>query len=1049
MNILRSVTSRLRKLVTYIATFGVLCTVGAQGVWASSPTWLTSGVPTLQKLTELPANTPPFASGTDCTKYAYQPAGFDQPVEACTYPFALGTLTTSGRLVIGSNRTAPRMLYGNVPNTRFLAVNGTDYALLASLEYRTTLRVYKPGSLSMKDVVYVPASNIEPYYYVNKQPDFVLKDTAGNPLYFDRVAIGFSANGKWMVINNLNNGIWRYNTETWEGKLFAPSPAVGATSAYIGPGSPSFAISNDGKYAAIVNASPDGASPSLEVYDTETCSDQSMATLSSRKYCQSKDVWNGLVNKKQVDGGVKSVAAGVVRPLSVRFRTNETISFNAVYNYQNGSAYKAATYTITVAGTQVHQLGLLGMGDSYISGEGLFSYRSGTDTDDNKCHLSTASYPLTLGGKYFDTFNSVACSGAKSTDINSYEPNKYLGQTETKILAENRDIVNIINNFQPGYLNQNEFATKYTPEAVLVSVGGNNVHFADIVSTCVAPNPTAPSTCYSSYKERAELINSINAEYSNLVETYTSIRNNANGARVYVVGYPQIVKPNGDCGENVKLDPAETVFATQLIAYLDSVIAAAASTAGVQYVDTQHAFDGFRLCEAEKGVAAMNGATAGDDIGAGMFKIIGNESYHPTKLGHALLAKAIDEATQNLTLPMPNPRAFSQPTFSESTDMLQSVPKTSEPLNVIKYDDTVFTDSLLQRGDIKQAAAFGSGLQLQPGSTYTIVIHSEPRTLATGTVNSDGNVIASYTIPADMPAGLHTLHLYAKNMAGETIDVPHIVYVAASPDDYDGDGLPNAANMCLVFPLSGVDYDEDSIDDACDPDITQQPPHPAEPESGSASGNDSNDGNDGTTTPPDPSDGNDDTSSGTTSGTGDTPPTDDSSTPPEASGNGSTTPPNENQQPTPPASGDTTSNPVKPDDTTQTTSGATNTSGASAETGVTTPASSTTTQIDTQTPVQQTQPTTIAATSPSNIYTQQLATEQFEPSAGPQPSAETSPTTLTQPQVLHSAVLTPPKNSTQATTSHRLTAIWLLTAAAIACGSTTVIWLRHKNQSSQ
>jgi hypothetical protein len=434
----------------------------------------------------------------------------------------------------------------------------------------------------------------------------------------------------------------------------------------------------------------------------------------------------------------------------------------------------------------------------------------------------------------------------------------------------------------------------------------------------------------------------------------------------------------------------------------------------------------------------MNGATAGDDIGLGMFKIIGNESYHPTKLGHALIAKTIDEATQNLTSPMPTPTPFSQPVFSDSIDLLQAVPKTNDTLNVIKYDDTVFTDSLLQRGDTSQASALGANLQLQPGSSYAIVIHSEPRTLVTGTVNPDGNIVTGYTIPADMPAGLHTLHLYAKNMAGETVDVPHIVYVAASPDDYDGDGVPNAANMCLIFPLSGVDYDEDSIDDSCDPDITQQPSHPVTPESGDTSNNQN------PATPPEPSTG-DDSSPDTTSGAGTTPPADGNPTSPESSGNGSITPPEENQQATPPAAEDPTS--ATPNDTTQATTGVTNPSGASTGMAVAAPASLTSGQPSTQTPVLQTQPTIVAAASFSSSLPQQPTTERSEPSLYPQTNTEILPTIASQSHVLHAATPTPPQSTTRATDTRQLTTIWLLATAVMACGSVTAILLKSKHKS--
>ncbi|QQS18942.1 hypothetical protein IPL68_02690 [Candidatus Saccharibacteria bacterium] len=116
-----------------------------------------------------------------------------------------------------------------------------------------------------------------------------------------------------------------------------------------------------------------------------------------------------------------------------------------------------------------------------------------------------------------------------------------------------------------------------------------------------------------------------------------------------MVGYPQIAKVDGDCGANVKLNSSEVKFRSQLISYLNSVIKRAAAEAGAYYVDAENALNGYRLCEAPKGKAGMNGVTKGND--SGPFKLIGQESYHPTTFGHRLLSQNIVSKTTNLTTP--------------------------------------------------------------------------------------------------------------------------------------------------------------------------------------------------------------------------------------------------------------------------------------------------------------------------------------------------------------------------------------------------------------
>src|SRR5690606_17116447 len=56
------------------------------------------------------------------------------------------------------------------------------------------------------------------------------------------------------------------------------------------------------------------------------------------------------------------------------------------------------------------------------------------------------------------------------------------------------------------------------------------------------------------------------------------------------------------------------------------------------------------------------------------------------------------------------------------------------------------------------------------------------------------------------------------------------VYVAASIDDIDGDGVSNDEEACLVTDPLGEDHDRDGIDDACDPEIGELPADDTPPE---------------------------------------------------------------------------------------------------------------------------------------------------------------------------------------------------------------------------
>lgn len=65
-----------------------------------------------------------------------------------------------------------------------------------------------------------------------------------------------------------------------------------------------------------------------------------------------------------------------------------------------------------------------------------------------------------------------------------------------------------------------------------------------------------------------------------------------------------------------------------------------------------------------------------------------------------------------------------------------------------------------------------------PAGTYTLVLHSDPVTLTTVTVGSDGTLAASATVPASVPAGAHSLRLTA---AGGAVLAAADVTVLADP----------------------------------------------------------------------------------------------------------------------------------------------------------------------------------------------------------------------------------------------------------------------------
>lgn len=461
---------------------------------------------------------------------------------------------------------------------------------------------------------------------------------------------------------------------------------------------------------------------------------------------------------------------------------------------------------------------LLGLGDSYISGEGAYNYRKSqlgaeyeydTDKGNNKCHTSEVSYPYLLGKKYFETYASVACSGAMTDDVIT-KSEKYVGQVEDGIkISDRKDTEALVSNFAPGYIDQIKFVEKYKPDVMLLSVGGNDIGFSDIVTLCVL---TSREPCFQTKPERRELVAHINRMHDTLKDKYKKLLTASPGSSLYVMGYPEVVKVGGNCGLNVHMDADEVRFADQLVTYINMVIARAAEAAGAQYINVSDAFRGHRLCEQTK-TPAVNGLTLGNDI----LGMIGKESYHPTAFGHELLARAIETKTAGFTKPMPKPHDEGPMTVNDMEGIIYDADGTSAT-EYIRYtvrtalglEDVSIVDKAIE---LKvETKLFG----VRPGTMYHIVFHSEPIEVDSGLTDEEGNVVTSFIVPRSVTPGVHVLHIQTTDDMGNDIDVQKTVYVRASETDYDGDGVPNSQSQCLAVQDSGIDLDKDGLDDACD-----------------------------------------------------------------------------------------------------------------------------------------------------------------------------------------------------------------------------------------
>ncbi|HET6924824.1 MAG TPA: SGNH/GDSL hydrolase family protein [Candidatus Saccharimonadales bacterium] len=797
--------------------------VGVAGmhiVRADQPGWLSSSDPKLSKVIDLPSNQSPGMSNRDCTPLSYSAVdptyGTKSAKTACFGHSILGFMGLAGSPYIADNSSIGMNMvgYGNnqyllqpIPNQAMVLSTTSAPVQGAYLHFYTDVTQHLT-------TLYSQMNDTEYGYAVNALPDFDLRDK-NNALIPANISgtLSYSSDGAWMLIDAYGRGFLRVNLATFDVLPFSQSlTGVNDYSSQIGL----TAISDDGRYAVIASDNYHF----FKVYDLSTCTGTTDASYSKPLNCQYRDYWPYM----------NSALSGFRALYAVRFTNDDNLLVTASANYQSPTSYTVAKYRLTAAGTAAHSLEYLALGDSYVSGQGEFVYKYGTDTDTNTCHLSPLSYPLTVGAGLFDGYESVACSGARTEDIlNSSDD--YTGQVTDHIKQRDRDKEGILAGFSPGMLNQLQFVKRYQPAVVTLSVGGNDIGFADKVKACAVPalsnipamNDTL--TCFDTYDERMQVVQAIGSAYASLRETYSEILQADPGVRLYVTGYPQVVT-EGNCADNVHLNADEIQFAHQLIAYLDWTIERAANSAGARYVNMQNALAGHRLCETTGSNIAINGITAGNDSGAFGLKFLGSESFHPNVLGHHLLGQTLLQQTDNLAEPMPAPdSAITRPVPSDqlAQALLDNLVYTGNPPPDIATASNNFMTGFAVRGQQTPVSVEGLPNDLAPNSNYQVSIHSDTQQLGTLTSDASGNLNGQVVLPVDLLPGFHTVDITGKTRSGETIDMFEIVYVAASADDYNGDGTLNTNDTCLIVPPSGRDADQDGIDDACDPVIGNPP----------------------------------------------------------------------------------------------------------------------------------------------------------------------------------------------------------------------------------
>lgn len=263
---------------------------------------------------------------------------------------------------------------------------------------------------------------------------------------------------------------------------------------------------------------------------------------------------------------------------------------------------------------------VVSLGDSYSSGEGTKRYDSDTEIskDGNGCHRGPRAWPRLMG---VSKSNHLACSGAVTDDF--YSGQKAKGPDKEGQLVRLERI-----------------AAKAPIDTVVVTIGGNDMKFADTIVSCYLRS----NQCVESENQFRARVAKVGGY---VTDALRKVIERSGATRVVLVGYPDIFSPPGGpkCGW---MSSAEHQFLWDAQGMLDDGLYAAATNAGAEYVFNRGALASHYLCAKDSWVVPPDGWTKVKGIVFETDRRRAQEMAHPTPRGQQAIADIVGKQLREI-----------------------------------------------------------------------------------------------------------------------------------------------------------------------------------------------------------------------------------------------------------------------------------------------------------------------------------------------------------------------------------------------------------------